>query len=61
MLSGPYCTLLLSDLGADVIKVERIEGGDETRAWGPPFLDGTGEIATYFAALNRVSGAWQST
>jgi crotonobetainyl-CoA:carnitine CoA-transferase CaiB-like acyl-CoA transferase len=53
VLSGPYCTLLLSDLGADVIKVERIDGGDETRAWGPPFLDAKAGIATYFAALNR--------
>jgi crotonobetainyl-CoA:carnitine CoA-transferase CaiB-like acyl-CoA transferase len=53
VLSGPYCTLLLSDLGADVIKVERIEGGDETRGWGPPFLEGEEGIATYFAALNR--------
>jgi crotonobetainyl-CoA:carnitine CoA-transferase CaiB-like acyl-CoA transferase len=53
VLAGPYCTLLLADLGADVVKVEKIEGGDETRAWGPPFLGGGSDTSTYFAALNR--------
>jgi crotonobetainyl-CoA:carnitine CoA-transferase CaiB-like acyl-CoA transferase len=53
ILSGPYCTLLLSDLGADVIKVERKPHGDDTRLWGPPFLDEERGISTYFAALNR--------
>lgn len=53
ILSGPYCSLLLSDLGADVIKVERSPTGDDTRAWGPPFLNEADGISTYFAALNR--------
>jgi crotonobetainyl-CoA:carnitine CoA-transferase CaiB-like acyl-CoA transferase len=53
ILSGPYCTLLLSDLGADVIKVERKPYGDDTRLWGPPFLNEEHGISTYFAALNR--------
>lgn len=54
ILSGPYCSLLLSDLGADVIKVERPEVGDDTRHWGPPFLEGReDEVSTYFASLNR--------
>ena len=48
-LAGPYCGQILGDLGADVIKVER-PGGDAARAWGPPFVDGTGSI---FAAANR--------
>jgi crotonobetainyl-CoA:carnitine CoA-transferase CaiB-like acyl-CoA transferase len=50
ILSGPYATMLLADLGADVIKVERPSTGDETRGWGPPFWNGT---STYFAAVNR--------
>ena len=50
ILSGPYATMLLADLGAEVIKVERPGAGDDTRAWGPPFVDG---ISTYFAAVNR--------
>ena len=40
-LAGPYCAEILAHLGADVIKVERPQGGDDTRAWGPPFLDGS--------------------
>lgn len=53
ILSGPYCSLLLADMGAEVIKVERHDRGDDTRAWGPPFLDNEGSISTYFGALNR--------
>jgi crotonobetainyl-CoA:carnitine CoA-transferase CaiB-like acyl-CoA transferase len=50
VLAGPYATMLLGDLGADVVKVERPDGGDDTRAWGPPWR---GEHSTYFLALNR--------
>ncbi len=48
--AGPFCTMILSDLGAEVIKIEKPEGGDETRAWGPPFVNG---ISYYFLSLNR--------
>ena len=50
VLAGPYCTMLLADLGADVIKVERPDVGDETRSWGPPFAGGE---SAYFLAVNR--------
>jgi crotonobetainyl-CoA:carnitine CoA-transferase CaiB-like acyl-CoA transferase len=50
VLAGPYASMLLGDLGADVIKVERPGGGDDTRAWGPPWRDGE---STYFLSLNR--------
>jgi len=51
ILAGPYCTMLLGDLGADVIKIELPERGDDTRQWGPPFTAG-GQSA-YFLAANR--------
>ena len=50
VLAGPYCSMVLADLGADVVKVERPQGGDETRTWGPPFAAGE---AAYFLAVNR--------
>jgi crotonobetainyl-CoA:carnitine CoA-transferase CaiB-like acyl-CoA transferase len=53
ILAGPYCSLLLADLGAAVTKVERPGRGDDTRHWGPPFLNGRPQVSTYFAALNR--------
>ena len=49
-LAGPYCAMLLGDLGADVIKVERPRDGDQARGWGPPFLEGE---SAYFLAVNR--------
>ena len=51
VLAGPYCTMMLGDLGADVLKVERPGAGDDVRAWGPPFAPG-GESA-YFLCVNR--------
>lgn len=50
VLAGPYCCLVLADLGADVLKVERPGLGDDTRRWGPPFH---GEDAAYFVSVNR--------
>ena len=50
VLSGPYATMTLADLGADVVKVEHPERGDDTRSFGPPFMDG---VSTYFLAVNR--------
>jgi crotonobetainyl-CoA:carnitine CoA-transferase CaiB-like acyl-CoA transferase len=50
VLAGPYCTMLLADLGADVVKIERPGEGDETRSWGPPYA---GDEAAYFLAVNR--------
>jgi formyl-CoA transferase len=51
VLAGPYCTMMLGDLGADIIKIEAPESGDDTRHWGPPFTK-TGESA-YFLCVNR--------
>ena len=50
VLSGPYCTMLLADMGARVIKVEHPVHGDDTRAWGPPFV---GKETAYFLSINR--------
>ncbi len=51
ILAGPYCTMILGDLGAEIIKIEHPEGGDDTRQWGPPFIEG-GQSA-YFLCANR--------
>ena len=50
VLAGPLCTQMLSDFGARVVKIERPGSGDETRRWGPPFVNG---VSTYFLAVNR--------
>ena len=50
VLAGPYATMYLADLGADVVKVERPEVGDDTRSFGPPFSQG---VSTYFLSINR--------
>jgi crotonobetainyl-CoA:carnitine CoA-transferase CaiB-like acyl-CoA transferase len=50
VLSGPYCTMLLADMGARVIKIEQPRSGDDTRHWGPPFL---GSESAYFLSINR--------
>jgi crotonobetainyl-CoA:carnitine CoA-transferase CaiB-like acyl-CoA transferase len=50
VLSGPYCTMLLADMGARVIKIEQPGRGDDTRAWGPPFVNGE---SSYFLSINR--------
>ena len=54
VLAGPWCTQLLADLGADVIKIERPGQGDDTRHWGPPWHgEGEDRVAAYFLAANR--------
>ena len=50
VLAGPYCTMLLADMGANVVKVERPGAGDDTRAYGPPFVNGE---SAYFMSVNR--------
>src|SRR5258708_38610971 len=51
VLAGPLCTMMLGDMGANVLKIERPGEGDETRTWGPPF-DARGESA-YYLSINR--------
>jgi formyl-CoA transferase len=54
VLAGPWCTQLLADLGADVLKIERPGAGDDTRHWGPPWHeDGEERVAAYFLSANR--------
>ncbi|WP_438319032.1 CaiB/BaiF CoA transferase family protein [Sporosarcina sp. FA9] len=50
VLAGPYCTMILGDLGAEVIKVEAPGGSDETREWGPPFKE---DVSAYYLSANR--------
>ncbi|MBT5571043.1 MAG: CoA transferase, partial [Alphaproteobacteria bacterium] len=50
VLAGPFCAMMLGDMGADVIKVEQPGRGDDTRAWGPPFV---GEESAYYLGANR--------
>ena len=50
ILAGPFCTMMLGDMGADVLKIEQPGKGDDTRAWGPPFA---GEESAYFLGVNR--------
>lgn len=52
IVAGPYCTMILGDLGAEVLKIEKPGTGDEARNWGPPFLKNTRESA-YFMSVNR--------
>ena len=54
ILAGPWCTMLLADAGASVVKLERTGKGDDTRSWGPPFVgDPASPISTYFLSVNR--------
>ena len=50
VVAGPYCTMLLGDLGAEIVKVEQPGQGDDTRTWGPPFIEGK---SVYFLGINR--------
>ncbi len=55
ILAGPWCTQNLADLGAEVIKIEKPGAGDDTRAWGPPYLEGPDgqTMSAYFMCCNR--------
>jgi succinate--hydroxymethylglutarate CoA-transferase len=56
VLAGPYCTMILGDMGAEIIKIENPNIGDETRTWGPPYLtssDGNHSLSAYFISINR--------
>ncbi|MHA1458924.1 MAG: CoA transferase, partial [Promethearchaeota archaeon] len=49
-LAGPYCTMMLADMGAEIIKLEIPGRGDDSRSWGPPFVEGE---SAYFLSVNR--------
>ena len=49
-LAGPYCTMFLGDMGAEIAKIEQPGVGDDSRGWGPPFI---GKESAYFLAINR--------
>ncbi len=51
IVAGPYCSMVLGDLGAEIIKIEQPKTGDESRAWGPPWLEKS--VSAYFVCLNR--------
>lgn len=54
VLAGPFCTMMLADMGADVIKIERPGRGDDTREWGPPWFGrGDAKLSAYFISVNR--------
>lgn len=53
IVAGPYCTMILGDLGAEVLKIERLGTGDEARRWGPPFVNNSSSETCYFVAVNR--------
>ena len=53
VLVGPFCTMVLGDLGAEIIKVERPGVGDETRTWGPPWINEELKLSAYFVSINR--------
>ena len=54
VLAGPYLAMLLGDLGADVVKIEKPDGGDQSRSWGPPFVGSVeARVSAYFVAANR--------
>lgn len=53
ILAGPWSSQLLGDYGADIVKVERPGVGDDTRCWGPPWLQGTPDVSAYFLSANR--------
>ena len=53
VLAGPWATQMLADMGAEVIKVEHPKGGDDTRSWGPPFIDQERGLSAYFTSANR--------
>jgi crotonobetainyl-CoA:carnitine CoA-transferase CaiB-like acyl-CoA transferase len=53
VLAGPFCGQLLADLGADVIKLERPGQGDDTRGWGPPYVEGFRDLSAYYLSCNR--------
>ena len=57
ILAGPFATMIMADLGAEVVKVEAPGAGDDTRSWGPPFLgQGDTRESCYFLSVNRFLG-----